>query len=64
MLAGKIKVWNQDSGWGFIETSDGEDYFFNISSVRKGQSIREHAKVKFDTEETSKGPQAVNVSLT
>lgn len=50
-------------GWGFIEGDDGEDYFFNISSIRKGQRVRENLKVKFDTEETQKGTQAVNVSL-
>ena len=52
------------NGWGFIEGDDGEDYFFNISSIRKGQRVRENSSVKFDTEETQKGIQAVNVSLT
>ena len=64
MNIGRVKLWKQIEGWGFIETDDGEDYFFNISSVRSGQRIRENSKVKFDTEETQKGPQAVNVSLT
>tara|TARA_Y100001970_G_scaffold41713_1_gene51801 strand:- start:4404 stop:4598 length:195 start_codon:yes stop_codon:yes gene_type:complete len=64
MNIGRVKLWKQVEGWGFIETDDGEDYFFNISSVRSGQRIRENSKVKFDTEETQKGPQAVNVSLT
>ena len=51
-------------GWGFIEGEDGEDYFFNISSVRKGQKLREYSKVKFDTTETQKGTEAIHVSLT
>ena len=51
-------------GWGFIEGEDGEDYFFNIANVRSGQKIRERAKVKFDTEETQKGTEAIHVSLT
>ena len=64
MNYGTVRVWKQMEGWGFIETDDGEDYFFNISSVRKGQRIHEDSSVKFDTEETQKGTQAVNVSLT
>ena len=64
MEIGHIKNWNHSEGWGFIESEDGEDYFFNISSIRSGQRVRENSKVKFDTEETQKGPQAVNVSLT
>jgi len=63
MNHGIVKLWKQMDGWGFIEGDDGEDYFFNISSIRKGQRVRENLKVKFDTEETQKGTQAVNVSL-
>ena len=64
MILGTVKLWNQTQGWGFIEAEDGEEYFFNISNIRKGQRIRERAKVKFDTEETQKGIQAIHVSLT
>ena len=64
MNHGTVKLWKQMNGWGFIEGDDGEDYFFNISSIRKGQRVRENSSVKFDTEETQKGIQAVNVSLT
>ena len=46
------------------EGEEGEEYFFNIASVRKGQKIRERAKVKFDTTETQKGTEAIHVSLT
>ncbi len=63
MLSGKIKVWNQNSGWGFIESDNGEDYFLNIKNVRAGQQIRVGVQVKFDTEESQRGPQAINVTL-
>ena len=46
MLTGKIKVWNRDSGWGFIEGDDGEDYFLNAKNIRAGQSISTGTKVK------------------
>ena len=63
MLSGKIKVWNQGNGWGFIEGEDGEDYFLNIKNLRAGQAIRVGLRVKFDTEESQQGSQAVNVTL-
>jgi len=63
MLLGKIKVWNQSNGWGFIEGDNGEDYFLNIKNLRPGQSIRIGLRVKFDTRESQQGPQAVNVTL-
>jgi cold shock CspA family protein len=61
---GTVRSWKQIEGWGFIEGDDGEDYFFNVSSIRRGQRVREDSSVKFDTEETQKGTQAINVSLT
>lgn len=63
MLAGTVKVWNEGSGWGFISGNDGEDYFLNVKNLRSGQSVRVGSNVKFDTEETDRGPQAVNVTL-
>ena len=63
MLSGRIKVWDQSKGWGFIEGDDGEDYFLNIKNLRSGQSIRVGSQVKFDTEESQRGPQAKNVTL-
>ena len=62
MLSGEIKVWNQGKGWGFIEGDDGEDYFFNIKNLRSGQKVNTSTRVKFDTEESHQGPQAINVT--
>ena len=64
MNYGTVKLWKQMEGWGFIEDEDGEDYFFNVSNIRKGQRIHQGSDVKFDTEETQKGTEAINVSLT
>ena len=63
MLSGRIKVWNQNSGWGFIESDNGEDYFLNIKNLRSGQNIKVGVRVKFDTEESQRGSQAINVTL-
>ena len=63
MMNGQIKVWNREKGWGFIKGSDGEDYFLNIKNLRTGQSIKEGKRVKFDTEESQNGAQAINVTL-
>ena len=62
MLTGTIKKWDQGKGWGFIEGDDGEDYFINISNVRKGQRIRLGLRVKFDYAQTQRGIEAENVS--
>ena len=61
MLTGKIKHFERSKGWGFIETEDGDDYFFNVTNVRTGQNLRIGDIVKFDYRESQRGPSAINV---
>ena len=63
MLYGYVKKWNQKNGWGFIEDDYGNDYFFNISNVRRGIKLKEGIKVKFDASHGQRGDEAENVSL-
>ena len=62
MKIGYIKKFENLHGWGFIECpEDDEDYFFNISNVRKGVKIHEGMKVKFDITIGQKGDEAENI---
>ena len=63
MQTGIVKKWENNSGWGFIEGDDGEDYFFNIHNVRQGQKMRTGLNVKFDSFEGQKGSEAENISI-
>ena len=63
MISGKIKMWKEVEGWGFIEGDDGEDYFINISNVRMGQNIQLNIRVKFDVFQGQRGPEAENITL-
>ena len=61
MLKGTIKHLDTSNGWEFIEALDGDDYFFNVSNVRPGQSINLGDSVKFDFHQTNRGPSAKNI---
>ena len=63
MISGRIKMWKDAEGWGFIEGDDGFDYFLNITNIRKGQSIQVDCRVKFDVNQGQRGPEAENVTL-
>ena len=63
MIKGIVKKWDSLSGWGFIEDCDGNDYFFNISNVRKGTKLHEGDSVKFDSFPGQRGDEAENISL-
>jgi CspA family cold shock protein len=61
MPRGKVKWFNSDKGFGFIEQESGEDLFVHHSEVRGG-SLHEGESVQFEIGEGRKGPCATNVS--
>ena len=64
MKIGYIKKYESLHGWGFIECpEDNEDYFFNISNVRRGIKLKEGIKVKFDVTVGQRGDEAENIGL-
>ncbi|PCI29138.1 MAG: cold-shock protein [SAR324 cluster bacterium] len=60
MYQGKVKWFNEDKGFGFIEQESGKDLFVHISEVPEGV-IREGDAVEYEVGEGRKGPCAVNV---
>lgn len=63
-VQGKVKWFNEDKGFGFIERTDGgEDVFLHFSALEQSgfKTIAEEARVEFDVEPGPKGPKAANV---
>ncbi len=55
MQSGKVKHWNADKGYGFIEVDNqDEDVFFHISSVRLSRPISEGQRVYFNSQRNDK----------
>lgn len=55
MQSGKIKHWNADKGYGFIDVDNQtEDVFFHVSTVRLPQPISEGQRVYFNSERNEK----------
>jgi CspA family cold shock protein len=63
-IQGKVKWFNEDKGFGFIERNDGGgDVFLHFSALGQTgfKSIADEARVEFDVEMGPKGPKASNV---
>jgi cold shock protein len=63
MSEGKVKWFNEQKGFGFIETDDGSDVFVHFSAIQAGgfKTLYEGQRVSFDVKQGQKGPAADNV---
>ena len=64
MQKGKVKWFNAEKGFGFIETEEGTDVFVHFSAIAMDgyKTLEEGAEVEFEVVEGAKGPQAANVT--
>ncbi|MGJ7921507.1 cold-shock protein [Neobacillus sp. LXY-4] len=63
METGKVKWFNSEKGFGFIERENGDDVFVHFSAIQGDgyKTLEEGQTVSFEVEQGNRGPQAVNV---
>ncbi|KIL44147.1 cold-shock protein CspD [Jeotgalibacillus soli] len=63
MQNGKVKWFNNEKGYGFIEVEGGDDVFVHFTAVQGDgyKSLEEGQEVSFEIVEGNRGPQAANV---
>ncbi len=62
MKTGTVKFFYSTKNFGFVKEDDNEgvEYFFHGSTVQ-GPAVSDGDKVSFETEQSDRGPRAVNV---
>ncbi|XBW82439.1 cold shock-like protein CspB [Bacillus velezensis] len=64
MLEGKVKWFNSEKGFGFIEVEGQDDVFVHFSAIQgEGfKTLEEGQSVSFEIVEGNREPQAANVT--
>ena len=62
-MTGKVKWFNAEKGYGFIEREEGGDVFVHFSAIQADgfKTLEEGQAVEFDVVEGPRGEQAANV---
>jgi CspA family cold shock protein len=63
MSEGIVKWFNEKKGFVFIANDEGGDVFVHFSAIQDSgfKTLSEGQRVKFDVQQSPKGPSAVNV---
>ncbi|WAR43403.1 cold-shock protein [Methylomonas rapida] len=63
-VEGKVKWFNDEKGFGFIEQEGGKDVFVHFSAINGSgrKTLKEGQKVTMEVTNGQKGPQAENVN--
>lgn len=63
MATGRVKWFNEQKGYGFIEQEGGQDVFVHYTGITGDgfKNLYEGQLVEFEVTDGEKGPKAVNV---
>jgi len=60
-MKGKVKWYNARKGYGFIEGEDKKDVFVHNTSIPEGTLLNEGDEVEYKTEDSDRGPKAIDI---
>lgn len=63
MPTGKVKFYDDEKGFGFITTDDGQEVFLHASAVPEGTEIRAGSRLEFGIADGKRGAQALSVRV-
>ena len=64
-VTGRVKWFNENKGFGFIERQEGKDVFVHFKAIKSPgfKTLSDGQEVEFEVVEGQKGPQATNVTI-
>lgn len=63
MPTGKVRFYDEEKGFGFIASDDGQDVFLHATALPAGVVVAKNTRVEFGLADGRRGPQALSVRV-
>ena len=63
MPNGKVRFYDEEKGFGFIQGEDGQQVYLHASVIPEGAEVRAGSRLEYSVADGRRGPQALSVRV-